>query len=76
MAVTTYHPEIAATPAAATKAAGKGFWARVLERIVEARMRQVERELRVHLNYIPRAALEEAGYSSKQSAARELPFVK
>ncbi len=52
MTAVTYSPKLA--PAAAAKAkAGKSFWARVWDRIVEARMRQVEREIRTHLNYLP-----------------------
>jgi hypothetical protein len=75
MTAVTFSPAL--TPAA--KAAAKpqkGFWARVLERIIEARMRQVEREIRMHLAHVPAKTLEEAGYFPRQSADRELPFVK
>ena len=57
MTAVTYSPKFA--PAAAAKAkAGKSFWARVWDRIVEARMRQVEREIRAHLSYLPAETLE------------------
>lgn len=75
MTAVTFSPTL--TPAA--KAAAKpqkGFWARVVDRIIEARMRQVEREIRLHLHHIPTKTLEEAGYFSRLSADRELPFVK
>jgi hypothetical protein len=51
MTALTYSPKFA--PAAATAKTGKSFWARVWDRIVEARMRQVEREIRMHLSYLP-----------------------
>jgi len=52
MAALTYYPKFAHAAAADAKA-GKSFWVRVWDRIVEARMRQVEREIRVHLSYLP-----------------------
>ena len=64
MAALTYSPTYA--PAAATKT-GKSFWARVWDRIVEARMRQVEREIRMHLSYLPAETLEQY---------KNLPFMK
>jgi hypothetical protein len=52
MTAIIYSPKLA--PAAAVTAkAGKSFWARVWDRIVEARMRQVEREIRAHMSYLP-----------------------
>lgn len=42
-----------APAAAATAKAGKGFWTRVWDRIVAARMQQVEREIRAHMSYMP-----------------------
>ena len=65
-AALTYSPKFA--PAAASTAkAGKSFWTRVWDRIVEARMRQVEREIRLHLNYVPAELLKNY---------RDLPFQK
>ncbi|MBX3521095.1 MAG: hypothetical protein KF835_13875 [Xanthobacteraceae bacterium] len=52
MTAVTYSPKYAPAAAAAAKP-GKSFWARVWDRIVEARMRQVEREIRMHLGYLP-----------------------
>lgn len=66
MTAVTYSPKFA--PAAAAKAKiGKSFWARVWDRIVEARMRQVEREIRAHLSYLPAEKLEHY---------KNLPFMK
>lgn len=72
MTAITFSPKLAP----AVTAPKKGFWARVLERIVEARMRQVEREIRMHLHTLPKNTLEQAGYFARQSEDRELPFVK
>ena len=79
MTAVTFSPALTPVAKAAAKPAAKeqkGFWTRVWNRIVEARMRQVEREIRMHLNYIPTRTLEEAGYFSSLSNDRELPFVK
>ena len=59
--------------AAAAKAPAKGFWARAYDRLVEARMRQVEREIR---NHVPADVLKAAGYGATLGKAKELPFVK
>ena len=66
MAALTYSPTYAPAAAAAAKT-GKSFWARVWDRIVEARMRQVEREIRMHLSYVPEELLKNY---------RDLPFIK
>ncbi len=57
MTAVTYSPKFAPA-AAATAKAGKSFWTRVWDRIVEARMRQVEREIRMHLSYLPAETVE------------------
>lgn len=75
MTAVTFSPKLAPAAKAAAKPK-QGFWARVLDRIIEARMRQVEREIRMHLNYVPTKALEEAGYFARLSTDRDLPFVK
>ncbi len=64
MTAVTYFPKLAPA-AAATAKTGKSFWARVWDRIVEARMRQVEREIRMHLSYVPEELLKNY---------RDLPF--
>ena len=57
MTAVTYSPKYAPAAAAAAKP-GKSFWARVWDRIVEARMRQVEREIRMHKSYMPQEVVE------------------
>ncbi|MGE0339897.1 MAG: hypothetical protein AB7O79_08460 [Xanthobacteraceae bacterium] len=57
MAAVTYSPKFAPEVAATAKT-GKSFWARVWDRIVEARMRQVEREIRMHMSYMPQEVVE------------------
>ena len=66
MTAVTYSPKYAPAAAAAAKP-GKSFWARVWDRIVEARMRQVEREIRMHLSYLP---------EDIRQNFRDLPFQK
>jgi hypothetical protein len=67
MTAMTYSPKFAPATAATPTKTGKSFWTRVWDRIVEARMRQVEREIRMHLSYLPAETL--AQY-------RDLPFMK
>jgi len=61
---------------AAAEQARQGFWARWYDRIVEARMRQAEREIRNHLGYVPEDVLKASGYRATLKNAKELPFVK
>jgi hypothetical protein len=58
------------------RAPAKGFWGRWYDRLVEARMRQAEREIRNHLGYVPEDMLKSSGYEAKLSKSKELPFVK
>jgi hypothetical protein len=54
----------------------KGFWANWYDRLVEARMRQAEREIRNHLGYVPEDVLKSAGYPATLEQSKELPFVR
>jgi hypothetical protein len=54
----------------------KGFWTRVYDAIVEARMRQVEREIRNHVHLIPEDMLKNSGYRATLRDSQGLPFVK
>lgn len=64
-------------PAAVAKAKpAKSFWARVYDAIIEARMRQVEREIRNHVHLIPQDVLKSSGYRATLSDSKDLPFVK
>ncbi len=54
----------------------KGFWTRLYDAFVEARMRQVEREIRNHMHLIPEDVLKNSGYRATLSDSKGLPFVK
>jgi hypothetical protein len=77
MATLTYDVGAAAraveTAAPATK---KGFWARVLDAMIEARMRQAERQIRQHLHLVPEDVLTKSGFRASYKDADKLPFVK
>jgi hypothetical protein len=60
------------TPA---KPAQQGFWARLLTRMVEARRREAERELRRHGLHLP-SELEMAGWKINERNEDSLPFVR
>ena len=62
--------------AAAAEQARPGFWARLYDRLVEARMRQAEREIRNHFGYVPEDVLKASGYRASLEKSKELPFVK
>ena len=62
-------------PVPAVKAR-KGFFARLYDRIIEARMRQVEREVRMHSHLVPQDPLKRLGIKATYRDAGRLPFVK
>ena len=74
----TYDLRNAATTAktAAPAKPAKGFWARFFDALVEARMRQAEREIRMHLHLVPTDVLKQSGYAANYKDAEKLPFVK
>ena len=74
----TYEIRSAAALAGArpVKSATKGFWARAWDALIEARMRQAERELRMYLHLIPADVLRESGLLARYKDADKLPFVK
>ncbi len=56
--------------------AKKGFFARVLDAMIESRMRQVEREIRMYTHLVPEDRLAKAGIRATLKNDKELPFVK
>ena len=54
----------------------KCFWTRLYDAFVEARMRQVEREIRNHIRLIPEDVLKNSGYRATLRDSNGLPFVK
>jgi hypothetical protein len=78
----TYEIRNAAALVAATRPVkpasteAKGFMARLWDAFVESRMRQAEREIRMHLHLIPEDVLAKSGYAATYKDADKLPFVK
>ncbi len=66
----------AVTAAAPRKTATKTIWARIWDALVEARMRQAEREIRMHIHLVPADVLRESGFYANYNTAEKLPFVK
>ena len=62
----------AATPAKPQK----GVFARFLVALIEARMREAERQIRQHITFIPQDVLDQAGFKANYRNAENLPFVK
>ena len=78
MTAVTHDLRIAAAtrPSKTRTPAKKGFFARVLDAMVESRMRQVEREIRMYSHLVPVNRLAKAGIKATLENAKELPFVK
>lgn len=62
-------------PVAKAAARTQGFFARLLQRLIEARQRQAANELRLHGLRLPRE-LEEAGLKINERNEDALPFVR
>jgi hypothetical protein len=76
MTALTYDLRKAAASVKAATPAKKGFWARALDALIEARMRQAEREIRLHRHLVPASLLSEVGLKASYKDAGKLPFVK
>jgi hypothetical protein len=78
MTAVTHDLRIAAAtrPSKACRPAKKGFFARVLDAMIESRMRQVEREIRMYTHLVPEDRLAKAGIRATLKNDKELPFVK
>jgi hypothetical protein len=66
----------AVTAPAPRKTATKTIWARMWDALIEARMRQAEREIRMHIHLVPADVLRESGFFANYKNADKLPFVK
>ncbi len=64
------------TAAAAPAKPEKGIFARILDALIEARMREAERQIAMHLQYVPEDMLKAAGLTATYKNADKLPFVK
>ena len=75
----TYEIRSAAAAVNATKpvhTSTKGFFARVLDAMIESRMRQADREIRKHIHLVPADVLAQSGFLANYKDANKLPFVK
>ena len=77
MAAITYgtHGATAEKKISKTSAKTPGFWSRLSAAFVEARMRQAEREIRLHRHLLP-ADYEIAGNKIGYKNEDQLPFVR
>jgi len=65
------------TPLAAAPAAPRKNWfARFYDALVEARMQQAMREIRLHQHLLPEGQLKKAGDQATHADAGLLPFVR
>jgi hypothetical protein len=65
-----------AGPAAKRAPARKPWYTRLLEALVEARMRQVEREIARYRSLVPHDEAKAGGYRVSYANDEELPFVR
>jgi hypothetical protein len=77
MAAITYgtHGATAEKKISATSAKKPGLWSRIWDGVVEARMRQAEREIRMYKHLLP-ADYEFAGNKIGSKNEDQLPFVR
>lgn len=65
------------TPLPASGTSAKpGFWARLYEAFLQARMRAAMRELRMHRHLIPQDVLKNSGYLASATDDRTYPFTR
>ncbi len=62
-------------PALTDCTARKGFWARIYDRLIEARTRHAMRELELYRHLMPRE-LEDAGWKVTERSEDSLPFIR
>jgi hypothetical protein len=66
----------ATSTAAAPAKPQKGLFARFFDALIEARMREAERQIRQHIHFVPENVLRQAGYKADYQNDAKLPFVK
>ncbi|MEJ0077828.1 MAG: hypothetical protein WDO17_20805 [Alphaproteobacteria bacterium] len=72
-AATFYTPR--AFPAARTERK-QGFWARLVEAMIEARLRAAMRELNRHRHLVPEDVLKKTGYTATLNDDSRFPFTR
>ena len=73
MSAVTYHGSYAPTAETAAAPRKKGLFARIVDAMMEARMRQAARLVDVHLGYLPDDLRRRYEHATKESQ-QELPF--
>lgn len=63
----------AASPDAAQAAPRKGLWTRFIEALIELRLRQAQREIRMHTRLLP-YSFDDAGDRLVKSKPGDMPF--
>jgi hypothetical protein len=61
------------TPAAKAAAPRKGWFARFIDHVIEARMAQAAREVELHLGYLPEG-LRRPHHNTLKSGQSDMPF--
>ena len=63
-------------PAGGADRAQTGFWARLIEAMMEARLRAAMRELNRHRHLVPEDLLKKTGYTATLNDDGKLPFTR
>ena len=63
-------------PIAPTAVTGRGFWARLLDRLVEARQRRAMEEIRRYHRFVLPRELEGTDWKTSERSENSLPFVR
>lgn len=66
----------AVTPSKPVAPTTKSIWTRLLDAMIESRLRQAEREIRQHLHLVPADVLARSGFAATYKDAGKLPFMK
>ncbi len=66
-------PAVAVAGKKETAAPRKGFFARLMDALIEARMAQARREIALHLNLLP-YSLDERGNRLVKTGSHDMPF--
>jgi hypothetical protein len=72
MSAVTYHGGYAPTAETAAKPAKKGLFARIMDALIEARMREAARQIAMYRGYLPEDL--RARYDRAVKEQPELPF--
>ena len=74
MTAAIFHTRTALSEAGTTRQ--RGFFARLLDAMVEARLRAAVRELNRHRHLVPRDLLKTSGYTASLNDDSQFPFTR